>query len=165
MKKHFALVVPFLMLTACGSGNDPMTLLGDPSVMPELALPLSSVNVIDPYSSTTEGFVFYAPITTPVLAPVSGVITDVNTSLDGNAVAITIVSNAEVYTRIRRLTSPSSLRVGDYVAANQQIGTFSTTSVIVSVYVDGTLKCPYSYFTQDARTSMNGHFSAVAICQ
>jgi hypothetical protein len=162
MKTRFTLLALSLFgLASCGTGTDPTTLLGDPAVLPEMGLPLSTsvITTITPYGAGIDGFQFMPnAISQPVAAPVGGTIVDLNTTLNEGYYAVTIMSSPRMVVRVSRLAPTYSVRVGDVVSAGQLIGTTSSTAAVavqVTAWLDGVLVCPYSYFTQDARTQIN----------
>jgi hypothetical protein len=179
MKTWFAIAVAAAMVTlgtSCG-GNDPFVILGDQAADPAntLSLPFDPalIGAVTPYTSTQDGIgigysgSFGSP-TANVVAPLGGMIVNVDTSSNSGFFAVTIFHNAHLTTKLSFLQI-STARPGDYVATGDIIGTlnnFTGSGVKLSVFVDGssTAVCPLSYLTQSARAAYSGH-GGVYPCQ
>jgi hypothetical protein len=92
------------------------------------------------------------------LAPARGLVMDVNTS----AGTLLLMHNVRVYSRIKGVNA-SGVVVGSIVQQGNQIGTTSTSSLRLSVIVDGSYVCPLSYLTGSARTSLVSTISGVSV--
>jgi hypothetical protein len=167
MKRNLgvALAVAFT-LTACG-GNEPLSLLGDPTInettVLNLPIPSTTIQSFFPFSSSRDGIeVVYNPFTSSqvVVAPLSGAVVNVDTSLNPGYTAVTIRHNARLTSRMAFLQI-ASVRVGDFLNTGDQVGTLSTstgTGIRLSVFTDGssTAVCPFSYLSSSARTAFGG---------
>jgi len=155
-------------IAGCGS-NDPYSLLHEANVAPILGLPAASTVIsgnVGAYTSSSGGFDYLiSPVTSNVVAPEAGVIGSVDSTLDSGFVAVTIFHNSRLSTRIRKLSAATAMQVGRSVVAGEAIGTPGITGLInMSVIVDGSLACPLSLMTSDARVFLSGRF-AVFPCQ
>lgn len=159
------------LLVACGQGNEPLSILGDPNarLVDSFALPYNAVSggvgggavVLSQYApfvasnAAFDGIDFVPQIqgAYQVLAPGTGVVTEVDSA------SITILHNVRVSSRLSKLSS-TSVRVGDYVTAGSVVGATTTTGVStslahLSVFVDGAVTCPYSYLVLSAKALLN----------
>jgi hypothetical protein len=151
-----ALSVCTSTLMGCGQGTEPMVLAGDASqtLISTLILPISTtLSGFTPFSSTHDGFDLSGTFTgtvIPVRAPATGLVV----AADTTAQTITILHNVHVYTRMKYVTS--SVQVGNFVLAGQQIGTVANLSNVLnfSVLVDNVSVCPMTYLSQAARQQM-----------
>jgi hypothetical protein len=156
------------VLTGCGSGNEPLSVLGDPnaSLAGTLAVPYASttgtaitLSNLTPFTASTataDGFDFLYNLagTYQVLAPMTGIVTSVDSA------SLTILHNVHVSSRLSRLSTPPNVRVGDYVNAQTVVGSTAITSsnfnlVHLTVLLDGVATCPYGYLTDDFKTVVN----------
>lgn len=151
------LVVSFLV-SGCGSGVEPLNAIGDPTRVPEIAMPLASGNfnpgLITPFSAGNDGFsIISTALNAPVLAPISGFVTGVDISTG----TVTIYATPRFSARVVNVQNAGAIRLGDYVTAGQSsLGTATIgTTVRFSVILDGAAVCPYSYLSTDTRTSIN----------
>ncbi|MGK5085850.1 hypothetical protein WDW37_21380 [Bdellovibrionota bacterium FG-1] len=157
----------------CGSGNEPLSLLGNPGTRlnDSLVLPYNAASggvggvaidlwSVTPFSASqvsADGFDFIYHISGSyaILAPWGGLVTAVDTA------SVTIWHNVHVSTRLSRMTSAPSVRVGDLITAGTQLSTTAINSPSVnnlvhfSVLVDGVAVCPYGYLAPTAKTPLN----------
>ncbi|MGK5084670.1 hypothetical protein WDW37_15350 [Bdellovibrionota bacterium FG-1] len=158
---------------SCGSGSEPLALLGDPGarfndslVLPYnaasggvggVAIDLWSVTPFSASQASADGFdfIYHVSGSYAILAPWGGLVTAVDTA------SVTIWHNVHVSTRLSRMTSAPSVRVGDFIAAGTQLSTTAINSPSVnnlvhfSVLVDGVAVCPYGFLAPTAKTSLN----------
>jgi hypothetical protein len=166
-------------VAGCGSGNEPLSILGDPaaSQIGVLALPYtltlggvevlpSTVTGYQALNTSRDGFDINSTSgeSAQLLAAATGVVTAIDSS------SITILHNTHVSSRYVYLASETpAVRVGDYVLAGTRLVSFTTgvnpLVVRFSVLVDGVAVCPYSYFTDTAKTTLNSKLSSFPCIQ
>lgn len=170
--KVLILVGIVIGVTACGSGNEPVGNLGDPSKIPvgTMDLPLASqfnslIQLVTPFSSSSPYFTisssngFTGFTVVPIRAPATGM---VSAAVVGQS--ITIMVTPRVSVQVSNVNT--SVQVGNYVTQDQQIGTAAnlTGQMQFSVYVDGTAVCPLSFLNGTARSSLISFYSNNNIC-
>lgn len=139
-------------LTSCGQVNAPLNVIGDPSTIPELALP--TVNAAFGSLQSTSGFVFNTT-GVPIISPANGVIAE------QTATSVTIIHSGRLSSRMVFGGVISTIvRTGDFVQAGQQIsqGNFGGSTITFSTILDGKTVCPWSFLTQNARQNAPGGF-------
>jgi hypothetical protein len=171
-----------VLLAGCGSGNEPMSILGDPSqslggavgsVGPGLALPInpttglySSATQITPFSATNPylGLTssFYT-IQVSILAPGTGTVVDISNQ------SVSIFHNAHIITKVTGIIT--SVQVGSYVIQGQVIGTALPSAnygngvnptLKFYVYADSIPVCPLTYLNSAGRTQLATAYSATS---
>lgn len=166
-----------VLFAGCGSGLEPISVLGDPSqsLVGTIALPIASnvFNTVAPFSSSNDGFDYSYTLgrlptvtATSVVysAPANGWVTAIDSS--SGFPIITLFHNSHLSTRIKIFTT-TNVRVGDFVTAGQALGTLTlnlltaTSLLHLSVIADGAVVCPYSYLNTAARTDSNTIFAQV----
>ena len=170
--KIMVLAGMWAVVSACGTGQDPLAVaLGNPNVLPVamMSLPLASnvsgVSLQTPFSATNPNFTLYSPSytggTTAVLAPITGLVTQVDTA----AQSVTIMANSRVSVQLSGV-SGSSIIPGSYVVQDATVGIASTTfgSVKFAVLFDGVAVCPLTWLSASARSKMLA-YSALSPCQ
>jgi hypothetical protein len=171
-------------LSACGTGNEPFSTLGDSLQTPTLALPLtantvtqnSTFLVFGQYGATqadksvSDGFdmsVTTQLITAPertIVAPAAGLVVAVDAGIDAGTSMVTIQHSPRLTTRLNRVANVTALKPGDYVAAGAPLGTALANSlnfVRMTVIYDGAIVCPYGYLSQEARVQANTYLRSV----
>lgn len=168
------LVLPlFLVLAACGSGVDPVSILGDTVSTPSLALPVTNVNIgqVKGFSALVDGFEFLSATNAGqnVTAPAEGTIIAIDN--DGTNYSVTVMHNSRFITRLSMMPVTQSsvlVRVGDRVPAGQPLATvtvgLNSTVARLSVFVNGAAVCPDSYLQSNARTDINLKFAGIYPC-
>ena len=170
MMKRFLPFFPLLLtMVACGSANEPFTVLGDPSATPQLGMPTTEAAIynIGAYNASTvgtasDGFDLNLNQLTPmygqnVVAPADGLIQSVDSGLNPGFFAVTVYHNLHLSTRVSRLQN-ATVVVGAYVKAGDILGTSPSTGTVLahlSVFYDGQIVCPYSYLNAATRHSFN----------
>jgi murein DD-endopeptidase MepM/ murein hydrolase activator NlpD len=173
-----------IAISGCGSGNEPFSMLQDPSGVPGLSIPLpvntfASVTGFGAQSAytgggITDGFEFnYTTFSGQpnVTAPGPGTVTQIDPNLDAGLYAVTIFHNAHLTSRVSRI-SAVTVRTGDFVNTGEVIGTLGLYTVIstlprvrLAVYVDGgAATCPLSYLTATARAQFTSSFGGNFPC-
>ncbi len=167
MRKTSALALFVLSLSACG-GNEPFSLvLQDPVINDStglsLPVPQGVIASLVPFSSSHDGIgIAYGAFSTQVVAaPLSGTVTQVDTTSNPGFTNVTIYHNPRLTSRLSFLQI-ASVRVGDFVNTSDQLGTLSNsglTGIKLSVFIDGsaTAVCPLSYLTSAARQVYIGY--------
>ena len=156
-------------LAACGQGNEPMSALGNTSVIPvgTMDLPLASqlggggqILLSQPYSSSTpyftlNGFTGLGLTVVPVRAPATGMVSNV---VIGQS--ITILVTPRVSVQISNVNT--SVEPGNYVTQDQQIGNAATLTGVMTfaVFVDGTAVCPLSFLSGAARSQLLSYYTS-----
>lgn len=170
MKKSLVLSL-VLVLSSCGQGYAPLQLAADPTATPDMTLPLTNFTTIfgastfTGFNSTTQGFQWQSNVitlnTTNVIAPVTGVISLIETGQTNSTNNVTIYFNARYSVKVTGITSLGQVRLGDYVTKGvSAIGQANYTSgvqvtVRVIVYQDGSPICPLTFFDSASRTSIS----------
>lgn len=178
MKSNIRLSFAALVLLAgCGAGNEPMSILGDPSQSLGAAVGLTGPGLAMPLSATTmgggaygsQGFTPYSTSTpyialqntgftsqTTILAPGTGVVVDISNQ------GITIFHNAHVISKVTGIIS--TVQVGAYVTLGSVVGTavatgFSNPIIKFYVYADGLPVCPLTYLNEAGRLQIKSAIS------
>ncbi len=180
MKSNIRLsLAALVLLTGCGAGNEPMSILGDPSQSlgaavgltgPGLAMPLSATAMgVGGY--TSQGFIPYSTSTpyialqntlfstqTTILAPGTGLVVDISNQ------GITIFHNAHVISKVTGIIN--TVQVGAYVTLGSVVGTAIATAGFGSnpiikfyVYADGLPVCPLTYLNEAGRLQLKAAIS------
>jgi hypothetical protein len=167
--------VALVLMTGCGSGNEPMSILGDPTqslgaavgaVGAGLALPIATSTglyssiVITPFTTANPFIGLQSNSYTnsiAVLAPGTGTVVDISNQ------SVTIFHNAHVISRV--LGVLTNVQVGAYVTQGATIGTALTTTqygqyfggsptLKLYVYADNIPVCPITYLNLAGRTAL-----------
>ncbi len=160
-------IISALVISACGTGNDPVVVLGDPSVTPTLALPFSTnVTVGTPtyYTSANPTFqwTFSTNTSISITSPSAGLITAVDTTPE--LASVTIQHTPRFSTRLRKMGTVIG-KVGDFIAQGSPVGVMGTgLQLEMTFYRDGATICPYTYFTGDSLNYINTRTSGYLPC-
>ena len=152
-------------LAGCGSGNEPIGALGDPTARIELAMPLAFANYsapIIPFTAAAPSITLtYSVPSQPITAPAAGIVT----AADIASGTVTIFHNTHLTTTLVGVGS-LLFRVGDFVTAGQQIGTIATfLNLKVSTVQDGVAVCPQSFLNSADRIQLASKTTTGNPCQ
>jgi murein DD-endopeptidase MepM/ murein hydrolase activator NlpD len=165
-----------VLLTGCGAGYEPLSILGDPSESIDatpgttggtIGLPLTNNSSSGYGISGTKTFIPFTSSSpfitiqntgfsnaTTIVAPSSGIIVDTTSN------SITMYHNAHVITKVKNVLN--TVQVGTYVTQGQTIGTainqtlsYYTPAIQFYVFADGYPVCPLSYLNADGRTQLD----------
>ena len=137
------LALIFGLFTACGTaGTDPLSLMDNPFPplnniitgvsFPALTVPYTAGN---PSWSFAGGFASFSYV-----APANGIISEAGPNY------VVILHSGRMATKITGLAIVT-VRSGDTVLASQVVGSFASSLVQFSVFIDGVPVCPLSYMS------------------
>ncbi|MCM0604645.1 MAG: hypothetical protein KA715_00995 [Xanthomonadaceae bacterium] len=166
------IVLSALVLESCGQNYAPLQLAAEPAAIPDMTLPIDSSSLVSQFgvgtaftgfTATTQGFRWQNTVNLAavnVRAPVTGVVSLVETGLANSTNNVTVYFNARYSIKITGITNLGNVRVGDYVVKGvNSIGSMTYTSsiatIIVIVYQDGTPICPLTFFDSASRASIS----------
>ncbi|MGE0614707.1 MAG: hypothetical protein AB7P04_03625 [Bacteriovoracia bacterium] len=154
------------LVGGCG-GTHPLNVFTNPNSTPSLSLPFATGALVGftAYSTSTNSITLtVSAYTTPIIVPAPGVVSSVTTGSNGGY-SITIYHTSHISTQMDGLTI-SSLRVGDVVVDNQQLGILPNgfTQFYMRVLLDGQPVCPYSYFSSAARQTLYFNNGGINFC-
>jgi len=171
-------------MIGCGSGREPMSILGDPSQSlggspgaagPGLALPINptanlygSGSAFSPYTASNPFIGLQSQnylSTTSINAPGAGVVIDITNQ------SVSIYHNAHVISKVTGITT--NIQVGAYVTQGQSVGfalpstTFFQTAgqyptLKFYVYADGMPVCPLTYLNAAGRAQLVTAYSVTS---
>lgn len=156
---RFILVLALFSLTSCGEGQDPVSVMGDPTKSPtSTLLPIHQnyINTVTPYTDGVGGFILWSNAGVEVRTPSTGMISSIVND------TITIFHTSTMTTRIMGMRTITA-RVGEYYAVGKSLGD-SSGKLTYSVYINGQNVCPYSYLDPDGRSLIAARIFNGAIC-
>ena len=165
-KKSFLGFSLLLVLSACGTGADPLSFLDNsiPSLGPIYSTGNFQISYLqNGFSSTNTYWTFNSTFSNlgNYVAPANGIITDfgLSTVTGTSGYYLTIMHSTRLTTRIFGIQSTPNARVGDSVVAGQSLATFYvylSSSIAFQVLLDGVPVCPLSYLNSAFRQTISG---------
>ncbi len=149
-------------ILGCGTPNDPITTLGDPTAIPTLVLPFNLSTQVSTYTYYTSAdpvyrWTFSTSTSIAISAPSAGIITAVDTTPE--QASVTIQHSPRFFTRLAKMGT-ILVKVGDYVAQGASVGVMGTGLILeMTFYRDGGTLCPYPYFYGDSLSYINTRMS------
>ena len=146
--------------SGCGSGNDPLLMLGDPGAVPSLGLPSTSIVFGSAFSTSQDCLMVSALAGLPIVTPAAGQVAKIEqVTMPFTGYSISIYHSAILTTRITiPISLATNVRVGDYLGEGQNIvsALVGPQNVCMAVIFNSTSVCPVGFLKSSARLLLVG---------